>query len=75
MKIKTPHEPQEQVMSAREAVEDADRLEALLKRNILKAEPMVRIQIPFSSFLNALESFDRDELAILRQRVDEYLAA
>lgn len=62
-------------MSAREAVEDADRLEALLKRNILKAEPMVRIQIPFSSFLNALESFDRDELAILRQRVDEYLAA
>ena len=72
---KSSHEPDAEVMSASDVWNDALQLADVLRQNLLKAEPMVRLQIPFSFFLSALEGFDRDELVVLRQRVEERLAA
>jgi len=46
-----------------------------MARHLLRSEPMARVQIPFSLFLSALEEFNREELVLLRQRVEERLAA
>ena len=75
MEQKSAHEPEAQVMSASEVWNDAIQLAEVLRQNLLRSEPMVRLQIPFSLFLSALEEFDRDELVILRRRVEERLAA
>ena len=72
---KSAHEPEAEVMSAFDVWNDALQLADVLRQNLLRSEPMVRLQIPFSFFLSALESFQRDELIILRQRVEEQLAA
>ena len=72
---KSAHEPDAIVMSAADVWNDARQLADVLRQNLLKSEPMVRLQIPFSLFLATLESFDRDELTVLRQRVEERLAA
>lgn len=73
--IKTSHEPNAQVMSAAEVWDDTLQLAALLRENMLKAEPMVRLRIPLSLFLSALDSLNRDELEVLRRRVRQRLAA
>ena len=75
MEQKSAHEPEAQVMSASEVWNDAIQLAEVLRQNLLRSEPMVRLQIPFSLFLSALEEFIRDELVILRRRVEERLAA
>lgn len=75
MKSKSAHEPKAKVMSAAEAWEDAQQVAQVLQRNLLRAEPTVRLQIPLSVFLSALNDLSRKELAILRKRVDEHLAA
>lgn len=75
MQQKSAHEPEAKVMSAVDVWNDALQLADVLRQNLLNAEPMVRLQIPFSFFLSALEGFDRDELVTLRQRVEERLAA
>jgi hypothetical protein len=46
----------------------------VLKQNLLKAEPVVRLQIPLSAFLSALDNLNRDELVILHKRVEQRLA-
>lgn len=72
---KSVHEPDAQLMSAADVWNDALQLSNILRQNLLKSEPMVRLQIPFSLFLSALEEFDRDELMMLRRRLEERLAA
>lgn len=72
--IKSVHEPDAPVMSADDVWDDALQVADLLRQNLLKHERIVRLQIPFSFFLSALESFDREELVVLRQRVEERLA-
>ena len=62
-------------MSAADVWEDALNLAEGLRYNLLRSEPTVRVQIPFSVFLSALEEFNREELVLLRQRVEERLAA
>jgi uncharacterized linocin/CFP29 family protein len=74
MKRKLPHEPNAKVMSAADVWDDAQQIADVVRQNLLKAEPVVRLQIPFSIFPSALDSFDRDELVVLRQRVEERLA-
>lgn len=74
MKRKSAHEPKAKVMSAAEVWDDAHQLAHVLRQNLLKAEPMVRLQIPLSVFLSALDNFNRDELIILRQRLEDRLA-
>lgn len=60
-------------MGASEVRDDAQQIADVLRRNLLKTEPVVRLQIPFSAFLTALDNFNRDELVVLRQRVEERL--
>ncbi|MEK7325677.1 MAG: hypothetical protein AAB217_10530 [Chloroflexota bacterium] len=74
MKRKSAHEPKAKVMSAAEVWDDAQQIADVLRQNLLKAEPVVRLQVPLSVFLAALDNFSRDELMILRQRVEEHLA-
>lgn len=74
MAQKLIHEPKATLMSADEVWGDAQEVAAVLRQNLLGAEPVVRLQIPFSSFLSALDSFNRDELVVLRQRLEERLA-
>lgn len=75
MRSKSAHEPEANVMSAADVWDDAQQIAAVLRKNLLKAEPAVRLRIPLSAFLSALDSLGRDELLILRQRVEERLAA
>ena len=75
MKRKSAHEPKARVMSAADVWDDAQQIADVLRQNLLKAEPVVKLQIPLSAFLSALDDLSRDELVILRQRVEERLAA
>ena len=74
MKQRSAHEPKAKVMSAAEVWEDARQVAEVLRRNLSKAEPTVGLRIPLSVFLSALDDLSRDELVILRKRVDERLA-
>lgn len=75
MKRKSAHEPKAKVMSAAEVWEDAQHLQSVLRRNLLKTEPQVRLQIPLSTFISALDDLKRDELSLLQKHVKERLAA
>lgn len=75
MKHKSAHEPGAKVMNAADVWNDAQQIAVVLQRNLLKAEPMVKLQIPLSVFLSALDNFSRDELMVLRKRVEERLVA
>jgi hypothetical protein len=74
MKHKSVHEPEAKVMGAEDVWDDAQRIADVLRQNWLEAEPVVRFQVPLSVFLSALDSLGRDELVILRRRVEERLA-
>jgi hypothetical protein len=75
MKRKSVHEPEAKLMSAADVWDDAQQIAEVLRHNLLKAEPAVQLHVPLSIFLSALDSLNRDELALLRQRVEERLAA
>jgi uncharacterized linocin/CFP29 family protein len=75
MSRKTAHEPEAKVMSAEEVWEDAQRIMAVLQQNLWKADPVIRMRVPFSVFLSALDDFSQDQLMLLRERVEERLAA
>lgn len=75
MKKKTAHEPEAEVMSAEEAWEDAQRAATLLQKNLLKTQPVVRLQIPLALFMSSLDSLSREELSLLQKQVAERLAA
>lgn len=75
MKRKSVHEPQAKVMSAEDVWDDAQQIATVLKQNLLKAEPVVRLYIPLSSFLLALENLNQDELVALHKCIEERLAA
>ena len=75
MKNKSAHEPEAKVMSAADVWDDAQQIAEVLRQNLFKTEPVVRLQIPLSIFLAAVDNFSRDELVLLRQRIEERLAA
>lgn len=75
MKRKSAHEPKVKVMSAADVWDDARQIANVVHHNLLKAEPVVRLQIPLSLFLSALDNLSQDELVILRKRVEERLTA
>ena len=69
------HEPDAALLSAEDAIQDAERIRALLERNRQRAEPAIELRVPLSVFLDAIERLNEDELRELRQRLDERLAA
>jgi len=75
MNNQSVHEPEVELMSAAEVWDDAQQIAAVLRQNLLRAEPVIRLQIPLSALLTAMDTLNRDELLILRQRIDERLAA
>jgi hypothetical protein len=75
MGTKSTHEPGAKVMSATDVWNDAREIASVLKHNLLESEPMVRFQIPLSTFLNAVENLDREELLILQKRIETRLAS
>jgi hypothetical protein len=75
MKDQSVHEPKAKVMSAAEVWDDAQEVAKVLRRNLLKAEPVIRLPVPFSVLLSAVDDFNQDELLLLRRRIDERLAA
>jgi len=75
MKRESAHEPKAKVMSAADVWDDAQQLASVLRQNLLQTEPAVEIRIPLSALLSALDNLGRDELLILRQRVEERLVA
>lgn len=75
MKHPSVHESEAALMSAADVWEDAQVLGEVLRKNLLKAEPVIKFPIPLSVFLSALDSFSRDELLLVHRRVEERLAA
>ena len=75
MKRKSAHESKAKLMRAAEVWDDAQQVAAVLRQNLLESEPVVRLQIPLPAYLSALDSFSHYELMILRERVEERLAA
>lgn len=72
---KFAHEPQARVMSASDVWDDAQQIANVLRQNLAQIEPTVHLQIPLSILLSAIDDFSRDELLMLRQRVEERLTA
>ena len=75
MNNKSVHEAEAEVMSAAEVWNDAQQLGQVLRQNLVQTEPVVRLQIPLSVFLAAVDDFSQDELLLLKQRVQDRLAA
>ena len=71
---KSVHEPDARVMSVEDVRNDAQQIADVLRQNLVKAEPKIGLQVPLSVFLSALGDLSRDELVVLRRRVDELLA-
>lgn len=74
MQQQSVHEPNAPLMSAADVWDDAQRISKLLQRKQSIAEPIIRLPIPFSILLSALEQFSRDELMMVHQRIEERLA-
>jgi hypothetical protein len=71
---KSIHEPRAQLLSAQDATQDAERLQALLLRNRQRAEREVQLRMPFTVIIEAVDQLEADELRLLAQRLDERLA-
>jgi hypothetical protein len=72
---KTVHEPDVPLMSADDAIADADRLKELLRRKALNSGLSVELRIPLATFLAALDRFDETELLLVKQHLDGKLRA
>jgi hypothetical protein len=68
------HEPEAQSHSAQDAVQDAERLRALLRRNRQQAEREVQLRVPFTAIIQAVDQLDVGELCLLAQQVEKRLA-
>jgi hypothetical protein len=75
MEQRTAHEPEAEVMSAADVWDDARRLAEVLQNNALKSGHVVRLQVPLSAYLAALDDLSREDLMILRKRLDQRLAS
>jgi predicted RNase H-like HicB family nuclease len=73
-KQKSIHEPGAQLLSAQDAIQDAERLQALLLRNRQRAEREVQLRVPFTVIIEAVDQLEADELRLLAQRLEERLA-
>jgi hypothetical protein len=74
MSKKTVHEPDAPMMSAEDVWNDAQQLNDVLRQNLLKAEPVVHLDVPLSFFLSALDTLNRDDLIALDNHIKQRLA-
>ncbi|MBC8263214.1 MAG: hypothetical protein H8E47_03715 [Anaerolineales bacterium] len=71
---KSVHELEAQLLSGQDAIQDAERLRALLRRNRQRAEREVQLRVPFTVIIEAIEQLEAGELRLLAQKLDEQLA-
>ncbi len=69
------HEPEAQLHGAQDAVQDAKRLQALLRRNRQQAEREVQLRVPFAVIIEAIDQLDTGELRLLARQVEKRLIA
>jgi len=74
-KQKSVHEPNAPLLSAQDAIQDAERLQELLWRNRQQAEREVQLRVPFTVILKAIDQLEASELRLLVQRLEDRLAA
>ncbi len=74
-KLESIHEPNAPLLSAQDAIQDAERLRELLWRNRQRAEQEVQLQVPFTVILKAIDQLGTSELHLLAQRLEDRLAA
>jgi hypothetical protein len=74
-KQKSVHEPKAPLLSAQDAIQDAERLQELLWRNRQQAEREVQLRVPFTVILKAIDQLEASELRLLVQRLEDRLAA
>ena len=76
--MKTPqqsvHEPDEELLSAEDAIEDAERLDTLFRRG-RQAEQLVALRVPLSTLMEAIDQLELEDLRKVSRRVEERLAA
>jgi hypothetical protein len=72
---KSVHEPNAPLLGAQDAIQDAERLQELLRRNRQQAEQEIQLRVPFTVILNAIDQLEAGELRLLVQRLEDRLAA
>jgi len=75
VKQKSIYEPGAQLLSAQDAIQDAERLQGLLLRNQQRAKREVQLRVPFTVIIEAVDQLEADELRLLAQRLEERLAS
>lgn len=75
MEPKSEHEPEAEVMSADDVWNDAQRLAQVLHRQASQSGHFVTLRIPLSTYLSALDDLSREDLMILRERIEDRLAS
>ena len=68
------HEPDEELLSAEDAIEDAERLDALFRRR-RQTEQLVALRVPLSTLMEAIDQLELEDLRKVGKRVEERLAA
>ena len=67
------HEPEEELLSAEDAIEDAERLDALFRRR-RQTEQLVALRVPLSTLMEAIDQLELEDLRKVGRRVEERLA-
>ena len=71
-KMGSVHEPDAQLLSADDAIEDAARLREVVRRRM--AGRAVPVRVPLWALLEALDSLEPNELRQVAERAEERLA-
>jgi hypothetical protein len=70
---RTVHEPDAELLSAEDAIHDAERLSVLFHERG-HTEQAIALQVPLSILLEAIDQLDSTSLRQIAQRVEERLA-
>jgi|GEM_PF-1916799 len=68
------HEPEAQLLSAQDAVQDARRLRELLSCNRQQVRQGVQLQVPFATIIEAVDRLEDVQLRLLAQQLKKRLA-
>lgn len=68
------HEPGARLLSAQDAIRDAEQLRGLLRRNREQADREVQLRVPLTAIIEAIDQLGDSELRLLAQRLEERLA-
>jgi hypothetical protein len=71
------HEPDEELLSGSDAIEDARRLRGLLFEfgEVVGGASVVEVRVPLSALFDAIDRLSDDELKLLERRLKERLGS